>query len=158
MRKVQVRIENRYIVSFNGVELKGSFKEVNQMAGMKLLVNEDKEQIVLDFPPDSGLNGILADVLGNEVMEANIVKASPHLFAGIKPSVKKEITNAGRTGTERADGEGQRELCVDGAGIVDSDNVSGDDGAQSRQVPSERGSGERTGQTSSSTTIRSRRV
>ena len=105
MRKVQVRIEKRYVVSFGGVELQGSFKEVNHMAGMKLLLNEKKQQIVLDFPPDSGLNELLANVLGSEeTIEANIVKASPDLFAELKTSAKKEDKDAGSGSRSEDDG------------------------------------------------------
>lgn len=129
MRKVQVQIEKRYVISFNGNELPGRFKEINQMAGMRLLQDEKGKQIVLDFPPDSDISELLASVLGDgETMDASIVKASPDLVAELK-SVKKENTDAGRTDAGH-DGavETEERQTIDIGELADNNSGVGDSG------------------------------
>ena len=133
MRKVQVQIEKRYVLSIDGAELSGRFKEINQMAGMRLLQNEKGKQIVLDFPAGSDINEVLASVLGDgEKMDASIVKASLDLLAEFE-KVKKEKDNAGirteRDGTGNVASEAEQAV-----GNSEHGDDSGSDNAGGKSV------------------------
>lgn len=107
MQKVKIRVEKRYVISVGNIELPGRFIEVSEMAGMKLFKDEKGKQIVLDFPPDSAMEELLASVLDNkEEIEANVVKASLDLFAELKKSVKKETDNGRAVAEDTGRNEG----------------------------------------------------
>lgn len=86
MKKLQVRIERRYVVSVMGEDL-GSFKECGEMAGLRHLKDDKGRQIILDFPSDSGIHSVIDEVLGNESFDAGLIKASPTVLEELRQIV-----------------------------------------------------------------------
>jgi hypothetical protein len=99
--KLRARIEKRWVLSVNGVDIPMKFKKSNEMAGMVLLSSDVAgNQMVVDVPDNFA--SIMSDVLGvGDDFEVKVVKAS----SAAAKSVKKAFAEAARIAEEREDGE-----------------------------------------------------
>ena len=127
MKKLQVRVERRYIVSVLGEDI-GSFKECGEMAGLRHLKDDKGRQIILDFPPDSGIHSMIDEVLGSETFDAGLVKASPTVLDVLRQIVahntKAEESEDGR----HTDSEPESGSDSDPRDSGDTENVDTGDG------------------------------
>jgi hypothetical protein len=88
--KASIRVERRYVFSVAGMELKGRFREVETMAGMKLLKDDKGQQVVIDTS-DNFFEEIMAQFLGEEektLVSVGIIKASPSMLDEMKEAIE----------------------------------------------------------------------
>jgi len=84
--QIEICAETHYSVRVAGRTLKGSFREVKEMCGMKQLVNERGEAMVVDVPDDF-MNVINQLLNTKEYIKVSLIKAAPHLIDEMKSAV-----------------------------------------------------------------------
>ena len=100
--QVEIKLEKRYRVKVAGKQLSDAFREVNTMCGMKQLVGEKGDVVVVDVPDK--FEEILASLFAGEedkFIDATLIKASP--------SILKEMQKAIREAKEHLSQEPARE-------------------------------------------------
>lgn len=129
MKKLQVRIERRYVVSVMGEDL-GSFKECGEMAGLRHLKDDKGRQIILDFPSDSGIHSVIDEVLGNESFDAGLIKASPTVLEELRQIVSHNTKESedGRHDEQSTDSKPESGSDSNPGDSGDAENMDAGDG------------------------------
>jgi len=103
--KLRARIEKRWVLSVNGVDIPMKFKKSQEMAGMVLLTSDKAgNQMVVDVPDN--LASIMSDMLGiGDDFEVTVVKASQAVGTAVKEGFKEAARIAEEREESREDGQ-----------------------------------------------------
>jgi len=137
--KLKARIEKKWVLSVNGVDIPMRFEEEQEMAGMALLVDEDNNSLVVDVPYD--FRKMMSDLMGlEEEFEVTVIKSSRSVSDAVKAAYKEVAVKV----AEVEDKENERpaeELQTEPPAETEPSVEDKPEQMESIEVPEEKGDG-----------------